>query len=213
MAVTDAVKLPKWELQSHFLREFQAMPENANDERLIEHMLVLRAQVGDAEAHARLVDRYWRRLLYYVRRIVGREVDAEDVVQDTWLEVVRWISSIENPQSFRTWIYKVARNKAISKLRKLRREVPIEEASEEDHRTITEGTESPDSETFGAYDSTKLHVALGRLTAPHREVLTLRFLEELSYDEISTVIGCSVGTVRSRIHYGKKALQEQLLSG
>jgi len=177
----------------------------AEDQNLVEYLQVMRAQSGDPDAFARLFERYNARLLYYVRRLVGPSTDAEDVLQEVWLVVVRKVNSLENPGSFRTWIYRIAHNKSMSRLRKQKHEVPLDEVEE-----LVDEVEE-DYSLYQEYDAGAIQAGLDRLSPNHREVLTLRFLESLSYEEIAEIIASSVGTVRSRLHYAKKILQSELI--
>lgn len=184
---------------------------SAEDDRIVEHLLVLRAQVGDREAYAGLFDRYHGRLLGYVHRLVGSSADAEDVVQDVWIAVVRKLPTLEQPSAFRAWLYRIAHNRAISQMRKTHREVPLDDMSEHAEAIPAAGPDDEDVSAFAEHDGAAMHEALERLSVAHREALTLRFLDGLTYEEIAGVVGCGVGTVRSRIHYGKKALQQTLV--
>lgn len=177
------------------------------DEHTSEYFVVMRAQLGDRKAYATLFDRYNRRLIYYVRRLVGVPAEAEDVVQEVWLTVVRKLGKLERPAAFRTWLYRIAHSQAVSRFRAVKREVPIEDTPEA--LDIPDQTEADDLE-FARTAAAVLNAALSRIPVVQREVLTLRFLEDLSYEEIAEVVGCTLGTVRSRIHYGKRALREQL---
>lgn len=182
-------------------------------ERVADSLLVLRAQVGDDDAYARLFERYDERLRYYVRRLLGSDAEvaeAEDVTQEVWLTVVRKLTTLEQPDVFRAWLYRIAHNETISRFRKDRRLV---ELSEEDQaRVPAPAADRADAayEGFAAEDAAALHAALDRLSAAHAEVLTLRFLEDLSYEEIARVTGCNIGTARSRLHYAKQALRYEL---
>lgn len=193
--------------QAH-LFAFDLKAENAKmaeDQHLVEYLQVMRAQSGDPDAFARLFERYNARLLYYVRRLVGPGSDAEDVLQEVWLTVVRKVNSLQNPSSFRTWIYRIAHNKSMTRLRKQTPEVPLDEVKE----LVDEGEE--DNSIYQQYDAEAIRSGLDRLSPNHRDVLTLRFMEDLSYEEIAEIIACSVGTVRSRLHYAKKILESELI--
>lgn len=168
-----------------------------------EHLLVLRAQLGHHDALRALHDRYNRRLLYYLRRMVSN--DAEDLLQEVWIKVVRNVGSLEEPGAFKAWLYRTAHNQALSKLRKRTVDVGLEAIAEEPEAP-SPNDDDADTSLFEAYGGDALHRGLSRLTSVHCEVLTLRFLEELSYDEIASIVQCSVGTVRSRLHYAKKSL-------
>lgn len=164
---------------------------------------MLRAQVGDRDALIVLHERYNAKLLYYVRRLLGAG-DAEDALQEVWMTVVKKIGALEEPRALKTWLYRIARNRAISVLRRRRNDVSLADLDEEPESS-GDGREE-DELSLAGFDAAALHAGLERLSPRHREVLTLRFLEDLSYEEIADVVGCGLGTVRSRIHYAKKSL-------
>ena len=182
-------------------------------EQIYERLLVVRAQAGDEAAFAELVERYSPRLRYFLRKLLeperhsGRSLrgnDAEDALQDVWLDVFRHLPRLADPQALVAWLYAIARSQAFGRLRKLRGvEQPLDEASMIDTAGEDEGDFSPE-------DAARIHAALDELPAEQREVLVLRFLEEMNYEEIARVVGCQLGTVRSRIHYAKLALRRVL---
>jgi RNA polymerase sigma-70 factor (ECF subfamily) len=169
---------------------------------LYEQVLVLRCQTGDGAAFGELVERFASRLRYYVRTLLGKErqADAEDVLQDVWLDAHRSIATLTDPGALAAWLYRVARNRTVRHLRK--RVLPT--LAIEDVQADSEIDRGGD---FSIEDAEAIHLAMESLAPEHREVLVLRFLEEMSYDGIATVTGCPVGTVRSRIHYAKLALR------
>ena len=168
-------------------------------QQLEEAMFVLLAQQGDGEAFRTLVELYDRRLLYFIRRILGETEEAFDVLQEVWLRVHRSLRKLQSPRAFRVWLYRIAHDLAISALRRTRREVQFEEPPLDE---LPDGN-LPDS-VFEAVDL--VHTALMSLTLAHRSVLTLRFLEDMSIEEISKVLECSPGTIKSRLHYAKAAI-------
>jgi RNA polymerase sigma-70 factor, ECF subfamily len=174
-------------------------------DRLYEQVLVLRCQTGDGAAFGELVERFAARLRYFVRTLLGKErqADAEDVLQDVWLDVHRSIATLTDPGALVAWLYRVARNRTVRHLRKRVTPTRTIEDSQAD-REIDRGGD------FSIEDAEAIHRALDSLAPEHREVLVLRFLEEMSYEGIATVTGCPVGTVRSRIHYAKLALRRVL---
>jgi len=170
-----------------------------------ERLLVLCAQQGNDKAFSRLVDLYDRRLLYFIRRILGDTDGALDVLQSVWLTVHRKVRTLQAPDAFRVWLYRIAHDQAISELRrKLKWPVPVDDV---EMASIVDD-ESADIETF---DNAELvHKALHDLSINHRQVLTLRFLEEMSIEEIAQVVGHGAGTVKSRLHYAKLALRRRI---
>src|SRR5262245_49900755 len=167
-------------------------------DRLYERIVVLRCQARDDAAFEELVGIYSQRLRYYLRKML-REVDrAEDVLQDVWLQVLRGLPKLADPGAFPAWLYRIARDRAYGELRKVRRTLhPLEEANLIDE---SGGDICLD-------DAEWVHAALDELAPENREVLVLRFLEDMTYEGIAQVSGCPVGTVRSLIHYAKRALR------
>ena len=174
-------------------------------DRLYERVLVLRCQTGDGEALGELIERFRVRLRYYVQALLGKERrgDLEDVLQEVWLEVHRSIASLDDPGALAAWLYRVARNRTVRHLRKRITPTRTIEDVQEDGEIDRGGEFSPE-------DAEMIHLALDVLSPEQREILVLRFLEEMSYEGIATVTGCPVGTVRSRIHYAKLALRRVL---
>lgn len=180
------------------------MASKPREQALVERLLVLRAQLGSRDAFGQLVQQYDAPLLFYLRRLVGKTADAEDVRQEVWLTVLRRLSGLEDAAAFRSWLYRIARHRGISWLRKRRREVPLPEAA-----SLYEAVEDDTGEepAFSPEEAAAVYAALDTLVAAQREILTLRFLGGLSYEDIADVLDCPVGTVRSRLHYAKRALR------
>lgn len=176
-----------------------------------ERLQVLRAQQGDRAAFAQLVELYDRKLLYFVRRILGDADGALDVLQSVWLLVFRQLGRLTAPQAFRVWLYRLAHNQAVTHLRRTaRRESPLDESGEDPPQAAADAGDE-------RFENAELvHAALAALSDRHRRVLTLYFLEEMSVDEIAAVVGASAGTVKSRLFYARRALRqriEELLHG
>jgi RNA polymerase sigma-70 factor (ECF subfamily) len=169
------------------------------------YVQVLRCQTGDPAAFGELHRQFSGRTLRYLRGMLG-EAQADDVQQEVWLTVYRRIAEVANPAGFRTWLYRVTRHRAIDAIRRERRRSELLEADVADVDAIA----SPGPEPRGDLDPAVMEPLLGRLSAAHREVLVLRFWEDLSYGEIAIVMGCSVGTVRSRLHHAKERMRELL---
>ena len=171
-----------------------------DDTRL--YLLVLRCQAGDASAFDRLMNEFGGRTLGHLRGLVGD--DADDVQQEVWLTVYRQLSGLSNPRAFRTWLFQTTRHRAIDFLRARRRE---RELADEAAREIELSVAPADDFDL---DASSLGATLKTLIPIHREVLVLRYQEDLSYGEMAVVAGCSIGTIRSRLHAAKQRLQEAL---
>jgi len=166
-------------------------------------LLIIRFRRGETEAFNALVNIWEKRLFYFIRRIVRREEDAWDVLQETWLKVHRHLARLRDTAAFAAWAYRIARHAAISHLRRReRRDLLHEDAARE---TELEGSETYE---FSEDDAERIHWGLDQLPLPQREALTLFFLEGFSLREIADVTQASTGTVKSRLHYGKKKLRE-----
>lgn len=170
--------------------------------KLIEQVLLLRCQIGDKDAFAELIERYERPLRYFINRLLDDSELTEDIFQDTWLTVIRRIHGLREIDAFPAWLYRIARNKVYQQLRKKRN------ASRLDENIAVEDNDEDD--VFSGEDAAKVHKCLKELPLEYREVLMLRFLEQMSYQQISQVLNCKLGTVRSRIYYAKIALKKEL---
>ena len=172
---------------------------------IYDELLLLRwRQGGDRAAVDELLRRWDRRLLFYIRRLVdGDEQDAWDVLQQTFLQVVRKLHTLREPRMLPAWLYSVARNAALA----LRRSAATADARLEAAVDVDALAGEVDDADFTTDDVEVIHAALNRLSAPHREALTLLFLQDLSVDEIAQVTGVSSGTVKSRVHYAKRAMR------
>jgi RNA polymerase sigma-70 factor (ECF subfamily) len=170
--------------------------------RIIEQILVLRSQIGDKEALAELIDRYQAPLRYFINHLSANPEMAEDIFQDIWLTVIRRIHSLKKLDAFPTWLYRIARNKVYQQLRRKKMLSRLD-----GNYTVQNNT---DDDIFSPEDAAKIHRCLKELQAEHKEVLMLRFLEQMSYKQISDVTNCSLGTVKSRIYYAKLALRKEM---
>ena len=171
-------------------------------ERLHERLLVLRCQAGDEDAFEELVARYHPRLRYYLRRILPRADHADDVLQEVWLAVFRALPRLADPAALAAWLYRIARDKASVQWRVRPPELLVD---------VSEFVEEPSQDNeFRQEDAQEIHARLDQLAPEQREVLVLRFLEDMTYQEIARVTGCPIGTVRSRLYYAKSALRQAI---
>jgi RNA polymerase sigma-70 factor (ECF subfamily) len=170
----------------------------------LQELLVLRCKRGERQALGELIG-YWEdRLYYYVRRLVATEEDASDVLQQTWIRVIKGIKSLDDPERLPPWLYKIARCTALSHWRTHHRiHDPLEENGDLAAITAPEEDEHFDN-------AEQVHHGLSRLTLAHREVLTLHFLEDLSLEQMAEVLDIPPGTVKSRLYYAKRALRAVL---
>jgi len=145
-------------------------------------------------------------LLYYATSLTGNADSGLDVLQDVWIKAFRSIRKLKDPGSLRSWLYAITHGIAVDRIRRNTSRERAEQVELEDF----EEAEEP---SFADEDAAALHQALSEIGFKHREVLVLHFLEDLSIAEIAEIVGCSEGTVKSRMHYAKRAMKEVLSGG
>jgi RNA polymerase sigma-70 factor (ECF subfamily) len=176
------------------------------DTQLLESaLLVVRWQRGDREAFAGIVQLWERSLFYYLRRLADSEADAWELLQETWLKAIQKLSTLRDPRALPAFLYAIARNAAFSRLRNRDYQHEVYPEHVADQHTDS-GIDSFDN-------AEAVHHALSQLPLPQREALTLYFLQDLSLEEIANLLDVPLGTVKSRLHYGKIALRNALAMG
>lgn len=167
-------------------------------------MLVLRSQIGDETAFEELVKLHGPHLLRFTQKMLASAQDQiEDVTQETWLSIYRGLPKLRDTSKFRPWAFRIARDRIYREYR--RHKLPFENVDDNVSEEIAETAET----AFGI-DLDHVQSGLALIPPEQRETLVLRFFEEMSYEDIARVTSCTIGTVRSRIHYGKRALKEAL---
>ena len=181
---------------------------NDDDRRLIADCLE-----GQREAFGTLVSRYQARLYNAALRLVDNPEDAADVVQDSFLNAFQSLRSFKGDAEFFTWLYRIAFNVSISLKRKKKVVVRLEPGSE--GAPGLEPEDPSDSIRPGAdlerrEEETLLHAALARLSGEHHEVLLMKDIEGMKYEEIAEILGVPIGTIRSRLHRARLELRDLL---
>ena len=177
---------------------------SANPQQLYEQTLVIRTQIGDELAFQELLTLYGPHLLLFTRKMMQTSPDlVEDVTQEIWLAIYKGLPSLLDARKFRPWAFRIARDRIYREYR--RRKIAVE-SLEESHVEELPAAGGADN----VVDVEELHRGLDAISPEHREVLVLCFFEEMSYEEIAGVTGSTLGTVRSRIHYAKRALRNAL---
>jgi RNA polymerase sigma-70 factor (ECF subfamily) len=168
----------------------------------------------DPELLDQLIETYQHRLMRYLMFLTGKRETAEDLFQEVWIRVLRRGSQYNGKARFDTWIFTIARNLVIDLSRK-RVMASLDEMREagEDERPfeIAQGGPSPLEQFQYREDAAELHTVMGTLEPNYREVLTLRFHEEMSLEEIASVTRAPLSTVKSRLYRGLAALKPQLV--
>lgn len=169
---------------------------------------------GDAHAFNELVDRHTREVYIFVRRFVRNAEDADDIVQDTFMKAWKHIKKYDSHHSFKTWLYRIARNTAIDALRK-RRDIPLSSFTSDEGTnaildTLPDEEPLPDELARRAQEKHVLDQVLENMQPLYREVLLLRYINDLPFDEIATILDRPFETVRSQHRRGLRMLRELL---
>jgi len=174
--------------------------------------LIGRFQNGDEQAYIELVNRYRDRLMSFVYRFVNDEVVAEDIVQDTLVKLYTHKDYYRNIAKFSTWLYTIAGNLAKTELRKKKRRkvTNLSEMGRDDWEYDIPSDEDTAKTVHGQFVGEQIHKAIQSLPDHFREVIILRDIQELSYEEVSSIVEVPLGTVKSRINRARLQLQEML---
>ena len=171
--------------------------------------LIYRAARGDAEAFRQLVEAYQTPAYRLAARMCGPD-SAEDVTQEAFLAAWRALPEFRGDCRFSTWLYRLVSNAAIDCLR---REKKHRDTGDVDDLELPDGGPSPQEQAERSDTRDAVRRALDRLSPEHRQVLLLRFMQELDYGEIARALNVSEGTVKSRINRAKSKLREVLAAG
>jgi RNA polymerase sigma-70 factor, ECF subfamily len=199
--------------------EAERMSSKAQEVAL-DRLLVDRFKNGDQSAFNEMVARYWDRIYSMVHHLLRNQQDAEEVTQDAFIRAHRGLANFRGESAFSTWLYQIATNLARNRYwywwrRKRDKSVSIDSPlSSENDLTLADvlpaEVESPDDITVTQELVARIGHGMERLSTKHREILVLRNIKNMSYEEIATILGISVGTVKSRIARARESLRSKL---
>jgi len=178
--------------------------------------LVQKAREGDLAAYDELVRRYQERIYATVYHMTSNHEDANDLAQEAFIKAYSALKSFKGGSSFYTWLYRIAVNKTINflKQRKNKNHMSLNDLdfnAEHDPDLVALVSENTPRRAAGLTElQEKLNEALQKLSDDHRMVVTLHDVQGLSHDEIAAIMGCNIGTVRSRLFYARQQLQAYL---
>lgn len=184
--------------------------------REIDHELVLRAQRGDKRAFGLLVDKYQRKLARLLSRMIRDQAEIEDVVQESFIKAYRALPNFRGDSAFYTWLYRIGINTAKNYLVSMGRrptvstDIEIEDAENFDSGDELRTTETPESSMMTKQIAQTVNDTVEGLPEELKTAITLREIEGLSYEEIATIMGCPIGTVRSRIFRARETISLKL---
>src|SRR5271169_5801903 len=178
--------------------------------------LVRRAQRGELAAYDELVQRYQERIYATVYHMTSNHEDANDLAQDSFIKAYLALKSFKGGSSFYTWLYRIAVNKTINFLKQRKNKYHLSlndldiNAENDPDLVALISDKTPHREVGLTELQKKLNEALLKLSEPHRMVVVLHDVQGQSHEEIAEVMGCNIGTVRSRLFYARQQLQSYL---
>ena len=173
-------------------------------------------QNADRKTFDDLVHRCHKQAYNVAYRMTGNHADAEDLTQDTFLKAFRFFANYNRSMPFENWLYRIMSNVFVDTLRRRPKaqirslDEPIRQEEGETTLDLPDSAEGPEAITLSNELDAEMQAALNTLPEDFRLTVILCDIEGLSYEEISEVMGCSIGTVRSRLHRGRKLLREKL---
>lgn len=186
----------------------------------LDRLLVDRFKGGDPSAFDEMVARYWDRIYSMVHQLLRNHQDAEEVTQDAFIRAHRGLVNFRGDSAFSTWLYQIATNLARNRYwywwrRKRDYSVSLDAPVGADNElTLAEiipaEVESPDDITVNQEFVSRIAAGMEKLSSKHREILVLRNVKNMSYEDIAQVLGISVGTVKSRIARARESLRAKL---
>lgn len=175
-----------------------------------ESRLIDASLAGDKAAFGELVRMHQDRLFNAMAHFCGNVVEAEDVVQDAFVQAYLKLSSFQRNSTFYTWLYRIAFNTSVSRKRRKRVEASVDRSREQVGGEPIDPGDAPETPLLRAESAQQVNEALGHLSEEHRSILILREIEGCDYEQIAEILEINVGTVRSRLHRARAQLRERL---
>ncbi len=171
-----------------------------------EETIIKRCLDGDGEQYAFLVDRHKEMAYNIAYRMVGDGDSAKDLAQESFISAYAALREFRQGSKFSTWLYRIVVNKCKDHLRGGRQTVPVDEMSE----SLPAGERTPEETASARETGDAVQTALNVLPIEYRDVIVLKHLEELDYQEIAEILGDSVNTLKVRAHRGREMLKQLL---
>jgi len=170
-----------------------------------EQLPVAAARAGSPEAWDALFQRYQLPLYAYVFELIRSEQSALDIVQETFISAARNLGSLRDDDRFGSWLFSIAHRKCVDRWRKSGREEPLESEVAE---ALPDPDRDPSELLVRREQEAEFMKVIEQLPLPQRSVLLLHFVEDFSLEEIAGITGAQLGTVKSRLHYARRALRK-----
>ena len=181
-----------------------------------DYVFVCNAIDGQQQAYATLMNRYRGAIQQMMYKMVGNHEDAADLTQEAFTKAFNKLPSYEPRYAFSTWLFKIATNNCIDHIRKKRLvTLSIDETIKEDSDqqfsfNIKSGAHDPEEKLVRQQRSRMMRLLIGQLSLKYRQMIEMRFFQELSYDEIATELGIPLGTVKAQLFRAKEMLHNPL---
>lgn len=185
-------------------------------DREIDLQLVERVREGDKRAFGLLVEKYRRKVIRLLSRMVRNPDDLEDIAQETFIKAYRALPQFRGDAAFYTWLYRIAVNTAknylVARGKAMRTvsEHAVDDEDEPDERLVAQDIGTPETELLSKQVALAVNEAVEALPEELRQAITLREMEGMSYEEIAEYMACPIGTVRSRIFRAREAIASKL---
>lgn len=187
--------------------------EIQTDKELSDNDLVEIIREKDQEKYSEIVDRYQKKLFVYIYRLVGNKEEAEDLLQDVFVKAYKNLNSFDTSRKFSSWIYRIAHNESVNyiKRKSLKKFISWETiVSTKDKLDSSSEEETADKAWIRKETSKEVSEAIDKLPFKYKQVLTLRYYSDQSYEEIAEILGKPVNTVGTLINRAKKRLAEKI---
>ena len=172
--------------------------------------LIDRALQGDRSAFTELVHRHQDRLFASMLQVTGSPDESEEVVQEAFIRAFVKLDTFQRNSQFFTWLYRIAFNSALTRRRKRRARISLDHSRENNGLEVADGGDGVDEPMLRRERISMVRAAMQSLTEEHRSILTLREMEEHSYETIAEILEISIGTVRSRLSRARRQLKLSL---
>jgi len=185
----------------------QEVEESSNQQ---ENDLIKRCQSGDQQAMEQIVRQYQNQVYNIAYGMLRNSEDAQDIMQEVFLRVWDKIRQFQFKSRFSTWLYRIVKNLSINEKNRQRRRQTSPMEMDDSQAWAPIDTMTPEKEALLVEKQELMKVALAQLKKDYRTILVLREMETLSYEELSEVLGCSLGRVKSRLHEARMELRNIL---
>lgn len=183
---------------------------------ILETELIENAKSGDLEAYAEIIKLYKTKIYNVCYRILGSREEAEDISQETFIKVYSNLDKYNREYKFSTWVYKIATNLCIDRIRKKKPIYSLDNKWDDEeamdwYSTIPDHGKTPEEVVIANEQSKLIQEVFIRLPIKYRTIMTLKYVNELSLQEISKIVNLSISTVKTRLHRGREYARQLLM--